>query len=107
VAALFRGDDGLFTASLEDGPVRARTVLLATGVVDGSPVMADLHGTVQSGLMRYCGVCDADEVIGSKVGVIGHGEGGAGEAVFLRIYTPDVTNSRLAARCSSVSNTSV
>jgi thioredoxin reductase len=30
-------------------------------------------------------------VIGSKVGVIGHGEGGAEASLFLRTYTPEVT----------------
>jgi thioredoxin reductase (NADPH) len=43
------------------------------------------------GLIRYCPICDGYEVTDKKVGVIGAGKNGVGEAVFLRSYTADVT----------------
>lgn len=71
----------------------ARTVLLATGVVNHRPEMPEpLHDeALRSGLLRYCPVCDGYEVTDRRVGVIGTGDHGMREALFLRSYTRDVT----------------
>lgn len=71
----------------------ARSVLLATGVVNHRPEMADaLHdAAVQAGLLRYCPVCDGYEVTDRRVGVIGTGDHGMREALFVRGFTRDVT----------------
>ncbi|MBB4152972.1 thioredoxin reductase (NADPH) [Sphingomonas jinjuensis] len=87
---------------------RARTVLLATGVVNHRPDMpADLHDrALASGLLRYCPICDGYEVTDKRIGVIGTGEHGMREALFLRGYTRDVTliapdaDHRLDADCA-------
>ena len=73
--------------------VRARTVLLATGVVNNRPNMpADEHdAALARGLLRYCPICDGYEVTDKRVGVIGTGDHGVREALFLRGYTSDVT----------------
>ena len=86
-------DDGLFTAEWGSGPIRARTVLLATGVTNRRPPMDEaLHDdALARGLIRYCPICDGYEVTDKKVGVIGSGKGGVNEAIFLRGYTADVT----------------
>ena len=86
-------DDGLFTAEWGSGPVRAQTVLLATGVTNRRPPMDEaLHDdALARGLIRYCPICDGYEVTDKKVGVIGSGKGGVNEAIFLRGYTADVT----------------
>ena len=71
-----------------------RAVLLATGVVNHRPAgMEDaLHDTaLRAGLLRYCPICDAYEVTDRRVGVIGTGDHGTREALFLRGYTRDVT----------------
>ncbi len=83
----------LFTAEWGSGPITARTVLLATGVTNRRPSMdEEAHDeALARGLIRYCPICDGYEVTDKKVGVIGSGERGAGEAIFLRSYTPDVT----------------
>ena len=88
-----RDPDGVFTAEWGAGPVRARSVLLATGLTNRRPPMdLDLHDEAMSrGLIRYCPICDGFEVTDKKVGVIGSGKGGIGEAIFLRSYTADVT----------------
>jgi thioredoxin reductase (NADPH) len=43
------------------------------------------------GLLRYCPICDGYEVTDKRVGVIGTGDHGMREALFLRGYTRDVT----------------
>jgi thioredoxin reductase (NADPH) len=72
----------------------ARSVLLATGVVNNRPDGLDdqLHDeALARGLLRYCPVCDGYEVTDKKVAVIGTGTHGAAEAQFIRTYTRDVT----------------
>lgn len=72
----------------------ARAVLLATGVVNHRPQgLADaLHDEALSrGLLRYCPICDGYEVTDRRVGVIGTGDHGMREALFLRGFTRDVT----------------
>ncbi len=82
-----------FVVRTEDGSARARSVLLATGVVNNRPAMdADLHSrALAAGLLRYCPICDGYEVTDRRVGVIGRGSHGTKEALFLRSYTRDVT----------------
>jgi thioredoxin reductase (NADPH) len=75
------------------GSMRARTVLLATGVADRKPPMlAKRHDeAVERGLVRYCPVCDGFEMTDKRVAVIGCGSRAFAEALFLRSYTKDVT----------------
>lgn len=82
-----------FLVEVEDGePVQARSVLLATGVHNIPPDMdpAEHDAALQRGLLRYCPICDGYEVTDKRVGVIGTGEHGMREALFLRGYTKDV-----------------
>lgn len=71
----------------------SRTVLLATGVVNHRPEMdsAAHDAALAHGLLRYCPVCDGYEVTDKRVGVIGTGNHGMREALFLRGFTRDVT----------------
>ena len=82
-----------FIIRTSDMQVDARTVLLATGVVNNRPKMDDaLHDrALAEGLLRYCPICDGYEVTDKKVGVIGTGGHGMREALFLRGYSRDVT----------------
>lgn len=91
VTGLDRSVEG-FAATLSDGArMGARTVLLATGVVDLEPPLPGLTDAVRSGLVRHCPVCDGWEARGSRIGVIGFGAGALGEALFLRTWSEDVT----------------
>ncbi|RDI58586.1 NAD(P)/FAD-dependent oxidoreductase [Microvirga subterranea] len=72
--------------------ISARRILLATGAVDIEPDLPNLPNAVQRGLVRYCPICDGYESRDKKVAVIGYGDHGLGEAVFIaRTYSRDVT----------------
>ena len=85
--------DGFAARVSEGETIAARTVLLATGVVNNKPpVSPELHDVAMArGLIRYCPICDGYEVTDKRVGVIGNRSHGFKEAVFLRTYTRDVT----------------
>lgn len=90
---LHRSSEG-FTVQLLRETLRARTVLLATGVVNRRPPMIEdiCHDqALASGLLRYCPICDGYEVTDKRVAVMGSGERGCEEALFLRSYSADVT----------------
>lgn len=82
-----------FVARMQDKTLRARTVLLATGVVNNLPPIApEVHDVALArGLLRYCPICDGYEITDKRVAVIGTETHGYNEAVFLRMYTRDVT----------------
>lgn len=97
VGALARQVDGMFLARVGEAEVTARTVLLATGVIDVEPDLPDVPDAIRRGLIRHCGICDGYEVIDHAVGVIGRSCGGLHEALFLKTYTPHVTLLSLGA----------
>ena len=92
VTVLRKSDDG-FEAEWGSGPVKTRSVLLATGVTNRRPQMDEVEHdeALVRGLLRYCPICDGYEVTDKAVGVIGTSEHGIKEAVFLRGYTERVT----------------
>ena len=88
------GRDGeLFVAHAGGQAIVARSILLATGVVNNRPRMdpTEHDRALAAGLLRYCPICDGYEVTDQRVGVIGTRGHGVSEAVFLRMYTRDVT----------------
>jgi thioredoxin reductase (NADPH) len=98
VTALRKAEGG-FVARIEasdgsgvPGEVQARRVLLATGAEDIEPDLPDLPDAIRRGLVRYCPICDGYEARGKRIAVLGHGDRGLGEAVFVvRTYSRDVT----------------
>lgn len=93
VTELHRSSEG-FTVQLQCETLRARTVLLATGVVNRRPPMIEdiCHDqALASGLLRYCPICDGYEVTDKRVAVMGSGKRGCEEALFLRSYSADIT----------------
>lgn len=97
VTALHR--DGRFLlAEGSAGPIRARGVILATGTRDTLPPMPDALAQIRAGMIRLCPVCDAWEARGQRLAVIGHAAGAAGEALFLRHYSDDITLVTLGER---------
>lgn len=86
-------DDSTFYADYGEGEMPCRTILLATGVVNRRPDIADnLHDqALKVGALRYCPICDGYEVTDKAIAVIGTGERGLNEAIFLREFTKNVT----------------
>lgn len=84
---------GAFQAQVEHRQVLAKTVLLATGVINRRPSIDDsTHDeALVRGLLRYCPICDGYEVTDKRVGVIGTDAHGVREAAFLRMYSREVT----------------
>jgi thioredoxin reductase (NADPH) len=87
-----------FCARMGADEVQARTVILATGIVDKKPSMTVTSGDPRD-IVRYCPVCDGFEAMDRKIAVLG-GEEAAKKALFLRTFSRDVwwfTNSKVDA----------
>lgn len=100
-ATLERTPDGfalrLEDAPAEQAPLRARFVLLATGVVDRLPALANIEAAIHTARVRMCPICDAYEAIDQDIAILGEGDLGAREAAFLTTYSPNVTLLHLGA----------
>jgi thioredoxin reductase (NADPH) len=82
--------DGGFRARIGNTEVHCAKVLLATGVVDIEPRVPGIADLRARGLLRQCPICDGFEFTGRRIGVIGTGNHGARETLFLRNYSDDV-----------------
>jgi thioredoxin reductase (NADPH) len=81
-----------FALTLDDDRIlAARTVILATGVVENQPGLPHLVEAVKQGVVRICPICDGFETIGRAVGVLGDGDHAAAEALFVRAYSDRVS----------------
>lgn len=87
------GSAGQFEVRTDHRLLPARTVILATGVVNHPPPMADTahEAGLAAHLIRYCPICDANEAQGQHIAVLGHGEHAEAEARFLRRFAASVT----------------
>jgi thioredoxin reductase (NADPH) len=83
--------DGGFVARAGGQEIRASRVLLATGGLDVEPALPGVRDAVQRGLVRYCPICDAYEIIGQNVALIASGACRVKEALLLRAYTARLT----------------
>jgi thioredoxin reductase (NADPH) len=84
-------DGGDFIAAAGDARIRARKVVLATGVVDHEPDMPNLREAIRSGVIRLCAICDGYDVTDEKIAVYGPAESALKHALFMRTFSPDVT----------------
>ncbi|MCM5680592.1 NAD(P)/FAD-dependent oxidoreductase [Schlegelella sp. S2-27] len=91
VEQLQRLDDGLFVAHVDGRKVRARTVILATGIVDVIPALPGAAELLQAGRLRFCPICDGFEFTGRHIGIIGSGAHGVREALFIRRFSHRVS----------------
>jgi thioredoxin reductase (NADPH) len=93
VERLEQVEEGFVASTGEGLAIKARSVLLATGVVNNRPNMDEAEHALalNQGRLRYCPICDGFEVTDKRVGVIGSRTHGYNEAIFLRMYTKDVT----------------
>jgi len=80
-----------FSVGLGDQRVKARSVLLATGVLDHQPPLPGVEDAIRRSLVRICPICDGYEATGKRVAILGKDDMGVREAAFLRTYTREIT----------------
>lgn len=90
ITSLIRSPDGSFAARSGNREILARSVLLATGLVDENPAVGGLRAGMYTGAIRYCPICDGFEAMDRRIGVIGNGEEACKKALFLRTYSQEV-----------------
>lgn len=83
--------EGGLRVETDRGAVMARAALLAGGVRDRLAPVAGAEALVKAGVLRQCPICDGYEVQGKRIAVIGALSCTAGEALFLRSYSADLT----------------
>jgi thioredoxin reductase (NADPH) len=71
--------------------IQARSVIVATGIIDKLPDWPNIREAVQSGSLRLCPICDGYEVINRNVAVFGRAHDALKKALFMRTFTPHVT----------------
>ena len=91
VRALRRAADGGFIATVGEDEVAARSVVLATGVVDTLPALPGIDAAIHAGLVRLCPVCDAYETKGRRLAVFGDADAACSHARYLRSFCAEVT----------------
>ncbi len=80
--------NGGFIAHLGTEQIEARSVLMATGLLDKTPTI--VNGNTPGDSIRYCPVCDGYEALDRRIGVLGSLEDAGKKAIFLRSYSRDV-----------------
>jgi thioredoxin reductase (NADPH) len=90
VEALRHDGEG-FAARVGEAGIRARTVLLATGVAEIVPPIPHVAEAIRAGHVRICPICDGFEARGRSLAVIGQGDHAAREALFLRTWAAEVS----------------
>jgi thioredoxin reductase (NADPH) len=90
VTTLQRRPQGGFRAQWNGRDIAARTVLLATGLIDESPKVEGLGSEVYDGAVRFCPICDGFEAMDRRIGVLGSADEAGRKALFLRTYSHHV-----------------
>jgi thioredoxin reductase (NADPH) len=89
VASIAREADG-FQLATDADPLHARTVIVATGLVDRLPAWQGIEAAIESGVLRLCPVCDAYEVRHQRLAVYGRGRDCVAHAAYLRTWSKHV-----------------
>lgn len=89
--AWLRRDGDLFVAGFEGGELRARTVLLATGIADAGLPIENWREAVAAGAVRLCPVCDGYDVVDKRIAVASSATNPVGHALFMRTFSTSVT----------------
>jgi len=71
--------------------IEARTVLLATGIIDRKPEIENWKEAVAKATLRFCPVCDAFEAIDRNVAMYSPTPSRVRHALFMRDYTDRLT----------------
>ena len=84
-------DDDFEVGDESGGSLRARTVLLATGIVDELPDVPWIERALSCTAVRLCPICDAYEAAGQRIAMYGPAARILSHALFLRTYSAHVT----------------
>jgi thioredoxin reductase (NADPH) len=68
----------------------ARRVLLAAGIRDGLPPIANAEELTRRGLFRLCPICDGYETDGQRIAMLGAAKCALSHAIFMRTFSRDV-----------------
>lgn len=82
--------EGGFLAKSGDRAWHTSTVLLATGIKDRLPIIAELEQGIGDGVVRICAICDGYEATGDRIAVLGPPATVVGHACFLRTFSRHV-----------------
>lgn len=91
MTAITREADGRLRVDTKGGTWLAANLILATGALDHLPPTDDAVAHVRRGIIRQCPVCDAYEIRDQRNAALASGVCAAGEALFIRTYTNDIT----------------
>jgi thioredoxin reductase (NADPH) len=86
ITTLRKQDDDFF-ASVGEREWRARHAILATGVVDRVPDMANVEDAIHGGVVRLCAVCDGYEARDEAIGVLASAADALDHAEYLRTFS--------------------
>lgn len=89
VSSIVAAADG-FALATDAGALQARTVIVATGLVDRLPAWQGIEAAIASGVLRLCPVCDAYEVRHQRLAVYGRGRDCVAHAAYLRTWSEQV-----------------
>jgi thioredoxin reductase (NADPH) len=70
--------------------IRARKLVIATGLRDRQPELGNLAQLRRAGLLRYCSICDGYEYRGQPLAVLARDDLGLQKALFIGHWTRDV-----------------
>jgi thioredoxin reductase (NADPH) len=90
VTGLEREGDG-FRALWEGGAIRARRVIMATGIVDFSLPTENWRAAVRHGAIRLCPICDGYDVTDRRIAVVCGKDNRVPHARFMRTFSSRVT----------------
>lgn len=90
VSAIMRDGSG-FAATCGTVRLRARRLLLATGVRDTLPDLPEIDENIARRTLCVCPVCDGYEATDKRIGVMGRDDHALREAIFLRTYSQRVS----------------
>jgi thioredoxin reductase (NADPH) len=86
-------DGAHFAAYIDNGQygtIHARTVLLATGIVDKKPEIPNWREGVAHGTLRFCPICDAYEAIDRNIAMYAPTRSRVRHALFMKTYTDNL-----------------
>ena len=90
VRSLARDERG-FVADWDGGRVRARTVIMATGIVDIGLPTENWRASIRSGAVRLCPICDGYDVTDRRIAVVCGEDNRVQHARFMRTFSADIT----------------